>query len=277
MKNINIILMLTLLSGNAYGGAWLKKAKESELNVQYEYKTLLNYYTKAADNTKYLSKAFVIELYQIHYQYGINDNLTLVVEEKWYNYKNYQSVNHDDGEEYNFYHQTELMFNNNYKKFENNPYETKIHLQAALWSNENSILSIKPGFELYNNKLDKALEISALYGYSFKLGKQYSYINIEMGVGKNVNKLLSDGLDTITSKIDISLGIALTKKHTAIFQSFNHKNIGIFRNQNSHIGQISMQYQYNKNIAWQSGYSTNLTNRDKYITESIISGITIKF
>jgi hypothetical protein len=269
--------MLVLLKCNAYAGAWLKKAKGSELNAQYEYKTLLNYYTKASDNTKYLSKAFILELYQVHYQYGINDKFTLVVEEKWYNYKNYLSAHRDASEEYNFYHQTELMFNNNYRKFENNPYETKLGLQTALWSNENSILSIKPGFELYNNKLDKAIEIVALYGYSFKLGKQYSYINLEIGIGKNVNKLFSSGLDMLTSKIDISLGIALTKKHTAIFQSFNHKNIGIFRNQNSHMGQFSWQYQYNKNISWQSGYSTNLTNRDKYINESVISGITIKF
>ena len=266
-----LLSIIILFSNNAFAGAWLKKKGESELDFKYENKVLLNYYNNPVDNSTYLSKAFILDLYSLYYQYGINDKLTLVLEEKWFNYKAKIGAYEEDSESYNFYHENEMMLYDHFQKFENNPYITKIALQTSLWQNDSSIISIKPGFGLYNNTLDKTMELSLLYGYSFKLGAQYSYINLEYSIEQDIRDVKYFDSENVFSKFEATLGLAMTPKHTAIFKLLDD------RGHDTKIGQFAWQYQYNQSVAWQTGYSTNLTNRNKYIVESIITSIVMKF
>ena len=270
-KSLTILVMICL-ARTASAGAWLQKSGESTLIPKYENKTLFSYYTDPTTNRKYWSKASILEMYSLFYQYGINDRLTLILEEKWFNYKGYYKFYNEDSEAYNFFAETEMMYDNHYQKFENNPYESKILLQTSLWSNDNSVFSIQPGFEFYNRNLDKAVELNLLYGYNFK----YGYLNLESGIGKNIRHLSNEEQEW-TSKFETSLGLEVTSRYTLLLQLFNKRNIVIYRDQHSNVGQASWLYKYDQNFSWQVGYSTNLTERDNYVTESVITSMIIKF
>ncbi len=272
-----LILILSFFSNNAFAGAWMKKKGESELDFKYEYKTLLTYYDDL-NGQKYPSKIYEFDIYSLYYQYGTGENMNLIIEEKWFNYKGYKDTYlGKESESYNFFNQTELTQDNHYRKFENNPYESKFLLQTSLWSSESSIISIQSGLDFYNNNLDRALQINLLYGHSFKLGKEYSYINIEAGIEENTSDSTTYEAQDTYLRLEATLGLTITPKQTLLLQLYNSNSSGIFRDQNVNLGQISWVYKYNQNISWQTGYSTNLTKRDKYKTMSIITGIMFKF
>lgn len=272
MINISIIISLILLIANlALAGAWLKKKGESELNITLEDKALFSYYKNASDNHTYLAKAFSFEVYNLYYQYGLTDIINLIVEEKWFNYKGYAEANNNSS----FSQEYGLMLDDHYKKFENNPYETKLFLQTSIWSDDYSIISIQPGINSYNNGLDNAAELNFLYGYSFQIAKKNSYLNIETGIEKHLDS--SNNINSVKTKFDITFGIDLKKKHTLLLKSFNSNNDGILRDQRVNSIEVSWVYKYKPNFFWKTGYSSNVTRRSEYITESIITGMTIKF
>ena len=128
----SLFSILILLNNESLAGAWPQKKGKSELEYKYENKILFTYFTDPKDNSRYFSKAFILDLYSLHYQYGINDKLTLVIEEKWFDFKAKHNIYKSDDPAFNFHHQTETTLKNHFHKFENNPYETKISLQRLL-------------------------------------------------------------------------------------------------------------------------------------------------
>lgn len=279
VKKYNFILLfLSLFCFEAQAGAWLKQKGESDLSFQYEYKTLFTYYHDQ-EGQKHLAKIYFFDLYSLYYQYGLKENINLIIEEKWYNYQSGINIyKGDDSESYNLYQQSQLMYEDNYRKFENNPFESRFLVQTSLWSSENAIISFQPGVEFYNNNLDRAVEMNLLYGHAFKLGKEYSFINIEFGVGENTStsKYYNEAKHT-QMKLEATIGLAVTSKNMLLLQLFNSNKVGIFRDQKITTGQISWRYKYNESLSWQTGYSSNLTKRDQFRAESIITGITLKF
>ncbi|MEK6734117.1 MAG: hypothetical protein AABY27_03325 [Pseudomonadota bacterium] len=263
MKYRAIILFIFIFSNNSYAGAWVKNKGESEFIFKFEKNILSDFYENK------ISKIFISDFYSSFYEYGITDKVTFGIEEKWFNYKSYEENYTDNSESYNNFESNELYLDSHFKKFENKPYETKLYLKTPIWKNDNSIFSVKFGPEIYNNDIDKALNLSLLYGYSFLLGKEYSYINIEYEIKDNSN--------TISSKLETSLGISITSKLSFLLQYYGYKNIGINRNQDIDKGEISTIWKFNDKISWQTGYSTNITKRKEYIVEAYITGISIKF
>ena len=243
MINISLIISLILfVSDLASAAAWLKKKGESELNIDFEDKILFSYYKDDSDNHIYFSKAFSFEIYNLYYQYGLTDKINLIVEEKWFNYKGYSGAKNNSS----FSEQYGLMLDDHYRKFENNPYETKLFLQTSIWSDEDSIISIQPGINSYNNVIDNAAELNFLYGYSFQIAKKNSFLNIETGIEKHFDSF--DNINSVKAKFDITFGIDLKKKHTLLLKSFNSSNDGMFRDQNVSSIEVSWVYKYKPNF-----------------------------
>ena len=100
-------------------------------------------------------------------------------------------------------------------------------------------------------------------------------MNIETGLEKHLDSF--NNLSSVKSKFDITFGIDLKKKHTLLLKSFYSINDGMFRDQNITSIEVSWVYKYRPKFFWKTGYSTNISRRSEYITESIITGVTIKF
>ena len=282
------ILILALLSDVTLAGAWLQEGGRSELITEYRKNNLTSFYLDPVKKEQHKSKQFFLEHYNLYYQHGLSDDLTLGLEAKWYNYQGYQQfyplannksilLKNRPTESYNFFHQYELMLDDGYKLFENDILETKIFSQTKLWSNDNSILSIQPGLGFYKKNSDKALEFKALYGYNFKLGPEYSYLNIEIGTNRSTAKFFTQAEQKNIGQLDLTLGLATTKKHIIMLQLFSKFNIDEYKEENSHIIQSSLLYKYNQYIWLQTGYSTNLNRRKHYIEESVMTSLWIKF
>ena len=111
-----------------------------------------------------------------------------------------------------------------------------------------------------------------LYGYNFDLFSKQHYINAEASYAKLFD--YDNDLGQILH-LDLALGVSVTKKNTAIFQSLNWYDPESKRYCN--MGQVSWLYKYNDTISWETGYSTNLSRRNEVITESFITGIWLKF
>jgi hypothetical protein len=269
MIKLNIIILSALLfSDAAHAGAWLQKKGRSEIIAQYEHETFSNFYHIPQDKDDYLSKEFVSQKYSVFYQYGLKDDITIGFDMKWFNYQSYQQYYSENNESYNFFHESELTMDNHYKKFENNPYETKVFLQKELWSNEDAVFSIQPSFELYNNVYDKAVGIAGLYGYGFDWGKRHNYLNLEAGIVQ-----YDEGL---AEKIEVTLGFEVIPENTLMLKFLLRNNVGKDFDQYTETGQFSWLYKYNDHISWQTGYSTNIAHRHKYIVNSVITAIWIK-
>jgi hypothetical protein len=257
-----------MLQQNAVAGAWLQPKGKSEMIVQYEYKFLDSYYTN--NDNIFLSKKFCFENYHLFYQYGYKDDINFGFETKWMNYKGYTQFLENNSENYNFFQENELMYDDRYKKFENQIEEFRVFIQKELWSAPGeAILSIQPGFRSYNYNYDHVKELNALYGYSFKVGTKNAYINIETGIGWNQEHVLY--------KLNSSFGIYLSEKNLTIFEYLFSTNNGLDKDEDVTMGKISWIYKYNSNIYWQNSYSTNVNNRHKYIVDSFMTGIWIKF
>lgn len=269
MLRLIIIFSVALYGNVAKAGAWLQEKGKSELITKYEYQTLSTYFTDPGTNIRYNSKTFFIEMYNIYYQFGFKENFTIGIDEKWFNYLDYNQYYFDQNDAYNSFEENELKLDSHYKKYENRPYSTKLFAQSYVWSNGASVISIRPAVESYNRTKDQSFEISLLYGGNFRLGKEYSYLNLEYGVARNS--------DDVTEKLEATLGIRVNESHTALLQIFCYKNIGILRDQDADLGQFSWQIKYNDYLSLQTGYSTNLTRRKEFITHSIITGLIFKF
>ncbi len=264
-----VIFSVVLLKSVAEAGAWLQEKGRSELITKYEYQTLSTYFTDPSTNSRYNSKTFFFEMYNLYYQFGLNEKITIGLDEKWFNYLDYNQYYFEESEAYSNFEENELKLDSHYKKFENRPYSTKLFAQSSIWSGDNSVISIRPAVESYNTSYDQAFEIALLYGKSFKLGKEYSYVNLEYSVARNP--------DDVTEKLEATLGIAVHAKHTALIQIFCYRNVGILRDQNVDLGQFSWQIKYNDYFSLQTGYATNLNRRNEYISNAIITGFIFKF
>jgi hypothetical protein len=290
MVKLLVYSISLLISSTSLAAAWLQAANESELITQYETKTLTTYYTDPATNNNTNSRVFSFDIYSIFYQYGLNKDLTLGFKTSWYNYKGFKGDNYSKNnytndslllknapsEEYVFFSENKIMLDDHYRQSENKPSDTNFFAQSELWSNDNSILSIQPSIQFYNVNFDKALELRLLYGYNFQLLEdQYSYINIETAANRRTKEFFVEDINNTTINLDLTFGLKLTKKNTIMFQSFYQYNGGSTLEEN--IGQVSLVFQYNQYVTWQTGYSTNLINRKQYISDSVITGLWLKF
>jgi hypothetical protein len=269
------VILLVSLYSNCDAGAWGQLKNVSELNLSYEYKVLFDYYFDDQQQQNYLSKASQFELFSMHYQYGINDKYTLVLEEKWFNYKSSSQVYSGHNSNYDLYNLREEMYLSHYQKFENNPYVSKIGLQYELFKKNSFVFSIKPSIESYNNDLNQAAELGLLFGYNFTVNHSQHFINCEYYVSRDYGKL--SGLSDTTTNLELTYSMGLTRRQSLVFQIFDQRNVGIYRDDNITRAQLSWQYLSKQGIGFKFGYATNLTHRKNYIVESYIAGVIIKF
>lgn len=272
-----LIFILLLISSVAEGGAWSQAKDASELNLDYEYKILHTYFFDQTQQQNYLSKVLQFELFSLHYQYGITNKYTLVIEEKWFNYKGATQIYGGDDPNYEFHDLSDSMYESHYQKFENNPYQTKISLQRELLKKSNFVFSVKPGFELYNNKIDKAAEIGFLLGVNFDINHKRNYINLEYYLSKSLEEFKNTNHSNLTRNLELTYSLGVTRKQSILFQLFDQRNIGIFRDQNLTQAKVSWQYDTKAGIGIKFGYSTNISQRKNYIVESFSTGVIIKF
>ncbi len=245
MVKLLVYSLWIFISSISSASAWLQPPRKSELISKYEYKTII-----PSNNSLPIS----FNIYDVLYQYGFNEKLTIGLKTRGYNYNSAKSANYNNSNYYVddndvFAEESELMIHDSYQKFENTPLETKIFAQTKLWSDQNSILSIQPSVSLCTQYLDKQLELRILYGYNFKLGSEYSYINIELAANRRTYKFLADEIDTTAVKLDLTFALALNKKHTAMFQSFYYHNNALYGSNYYNSGEVSWLYKYNEHLS----------------------------
>lgn len=272
-----LIFVSLLIRSIAEGGAWSQVKDSSELNLDYEYKVLHTYFFDHIQQKNYLSKVSQFELFSLYYQYGLTDKYTLVLEEKWFNYKGVTQIYNGDDSNYEFHDLSDNMYESHYQKTENNPYQTKISLQREMLKKTNFVFSLKPGFELYNNKTDKALEIGFLLGANFDVNHKRHYINLEYYLSRKLNEFKNINYDNLNRNLELTYSLGVTRKQSILFQLFDQRNGGIFRNQNLTQVKVSWQYDTKAGIGIKFGYSTNISQRKNYIVESFSTGVIIRF
>ena len=275
MVRLLVYSLWIFISSISSASAWLQPPRKSELITKYEYKTII---------PNQNSPPFSFNIYDVFYQYGLNEKITIGLKTQGYNYISSNLANYNnrskyyiDNDEDAFTEETESTLYNHYKKSENIPLETKILAQTKIYSKQNSILSIQPSIIFHSQYLDKELELRGLYGYNFKLGSEYSYINIEIAGSRRTYKFFAEEADTTSFKLDLTFALALNKKHTAMFQSFYIYNKALYGNNYYNSGEVSWLYKYNEYLTWQTGYATNFTHREQYISQSVITGLWLKF
>lgn len=281
----------------SFAGAWLQPKGESELIFQIENKELFSFYKNAIDYENTDSSKYVFQCYDLFYQYGVKKNLTIGFDAKWYNYesqlKDYSNLdqsillkNNDSRAQYQI--EQQYYIDSHYKLYEQSLAEYKFFIQTELWSNEESVISISPSLGGFASNKVNMVGVTLLYGQNFKLVGIPSYINIEVGADNIFDSSLvdSNSVDSMKITIDYTLGMHVSKKQMLLIQSLNStdplqalKNSGdsSANREFSNIGKISWVYKYNKHVSWQTGYSTNLTNRDQYITNSVVTGLWLRF
>lgn len=290
MVKLLIFSILLIIGNEALAAAWLQKPGKSELITLFESQTLTTYFKDPQDTSTNNSRNFYFENYNVLYQYGLNEDFTVGMNSKWYNYKGFTEVGYGDdysndslllknapSEEYVFFSEEELSLDGTYKQNENKPLESSFFFRKSLWQYEETILSVQPALQFYNQEFDKALELRFLYGQSFKFLKNYSYVNVEAAAGRRTRAFLAEDINNTTFNIDLTLGIGVSKRNTIMLQSFYKFNRALYGNEYSNIGQVSLVFKYNEYFAWQSGYSTNLNDRKNYISESITTGVWLNF
>lgn len=283
-------LLFLLISTFAQAAAWLQDKGKSEMITSYENETLTTYYTDPKTDKNSIYRVYSFDLYNIFYQYGATEDLTLGASTKWYNYNGYSSgvpannyaesnnsllLKNAPSEDLVFFAEGESYLNDYYSNTENKPLDTKVFAQTGLWSNDHSTLSIQPSIQFYNYNWNKALELRLLYGHSFKLGKQYSYINIETALNRDTYRFFAKNEDDTTFGLDLTLGLGVTEKNTIMLQYFSKYNGEKQIEVNT--GEVSLLFKYNEYLSWQNGYSTNLNDRKEYVTENYITGLWFKF
>lgn len=299
LRTVKLLVCSVCLLKNdiSFAGAWLQPKGESELIFKIENKELSSFYKNAMDHENTDSSMYIFQYYDLFYQHGAKDNLTIGFDAKWYNYqsclKDYSNLddsillkNNDSRVQYQI--EQQYYIDSHYKLYEQRLVEYKFFAQTELFSNEESLISIRPSVGGFVSDKINMAGLALLYGHNFKLGAMPSYINIEVGVDNIFDSPLVDSssVDSMKVTIDLALGVFVTEKQVLLIQSFNSsdplqslKNSGdsSANRDFSNIGEISWVYKYSKHTAWQTGYSTNLTNRDKYITNSVITGLCLRF
>lgn len=293
-----LVCSVCLLKNNiSFAGAWMQPKGASEIIFQVENKELFTFYKNAIDHENTDSSLYVFQYYDLFYQYGAKDNLTIGFNAKWYNYqsylKDYSSLNesillknNDSRAQYQI--EQQYYIDSHYKLYEQSLAEYKIFAQTELWSNEWSLLSIRPSIGGFASDNINMVGVSFLYGENFKIGSVPGYINIEAGADNIFDSSLVDSssVDSMKITIDLTLGVSFTEKQMFLIQSLNStdplqalKSSGDLSDNRefANIGKVSWVYKYNEYASWQTGYSTNLTNRDQYIANSVITGLWLRF
>lgn len=293
-----LVCSVCLIKNNiSLAGAWLQPKGASEVIFQIENKELFSFYKNALDHEKTDSSIYVFQYYDLLYHYGAKDNLTIGFNAKWYNYeshlKDYSSLdksillrNNDSRAQYQI--EQQYYIDSHYKLYEQSLAEYKFFAQTELWSNEKSVISTRPSIGGFASDNINMIGIAFLYGQNFKIGSVPSYINIEVGVDNIFDSSLVDSssVDSMKITIDYTLGLHVSKNQMLLIQSLNStdplqalKSSGDLSDNRefANIGKISWVYKYNEHASWQTGYSTNLTNRDQYIVNSVITGLWLRF
>lgn len=287
-----------LFSNCSFSGAWLQPKGDVELIFETEQKDLFSYYKNPYNSNTTTTNIYSFLYYSIFSRYGITKDLNIGIEANWYDYK----TNFNDGlsiadnsillkntEKTDPYsREFELYLDSHYKKYENKLSEYKFFSQLSLWSDDFSVISVKPSVGGFLSNKINMFGISVLYGKGFDLFSKHAFIDFEAGVDNIYNSPLinSNSLDSLKIILDLSLGIDFTETQSFMIQSFNHTNPtqylkeSLVKNSNSefsNILKISWVYSFNKHLFWQNGYSTNITKRDQYIVNSIITSLGVKF
>ena len=273
MKKL-LFLAIILINETSIAGAWLLKQKDSELIIQHEYKNLITYYKNKTNGENTPSKSFSFMLNDIFYQYGYNDKVTIGLQAKWLNYLGYEQLyNEKETPSYDFFEASEFTLDQDYRHQENSLAEIKFFAQTPLWKTAESIISLQPNISFYNNGLHQSIGISILYGTNFQIGTKTGFINLEAGIDRN---------NSTSTRFDATIGYSINSRNMIMLQSFNRKNSQFYNDEimeesRSKDIRLSYAYKYNKSLSITSGYATNLSQRNNYITESIITGVSIKF
>lgn len=269
---ILLFLNIILYSHISFAGAWLLEPNKYELILQQEYKFLTTYYISKPGEEAIASKIFSFETYDSFLQYGINEKLNIGLQAKWYNYKGYSQNYSENTTEFDYFESNELAMDSEFKEYENNLFETKFFAQTPLWKNKNSIISLQPNISFYTKNFTASGGVALLYGKSFKVGKRNVYINLEVG---------ADVSHSISTKYEATLGYDLTKKYSVMLQSFNRQNTKFYNTNADFVEyfndmKASLIYKYNKFLFIQTGFSTNITQRNSYVADSFITTISVK-
>jgi len=273
MKKL-LFLAMILINKTVFAGAWMLKPKDSEMIIHNEYKTLVTYYINPTNNSSTPSKAFSFIVYDMFYQYGLNDKINLGMQAKFFDYLGYEQIYaEEETPSYEFFEASELTIDQDYLRQENNLAELKFFAQTLLWQSEKSIVSLQPNISLYNNGKSQSFGLSFLYGLNFQIGIKTGFINLEAGV---------DASKSASPRFDATIGYALNSRNMIMLQSFNRQNSKFYQDdwfEESHYNEIRFSYVYkhSKAISVETGYATNISQRRNYISESITTGISIKF
>ena len=86
---------------------------------------------------------------------------------------------------------------------------------------------------------------------------------------------------SISTKYEATLGYDLTKKYSVMLQSFNRQNTRFYSRNSAYVEyfndmKASLIYKYNKFLFIQTGFSTNITQRNSYVADSFITTISVK-
>ena len=226
-----------LLNNNiSFAGAWLQPKGASEVIFQAEDKELFTFYKNAIDHENTDSSVYVFKYYDLFFQHGAKENLTIGFNAKWYDYKSrlkdYSSIDdsillkNKNPQQIIFQIEQQAYIDSHYKLYENSLAEYKFFVQTELWSGETSVISVKPSIGGFASDKINMAGLAFLYGHNFKLGPVASYINIEAGVDDIFDSPLVDAssVDSMKTTIDLTLGLAFTAKQTLLIQSFNSTN-----------------------------------------------------
>lgn len=272
-KCIFPIICILFINNISSAGAWLMKPGASELIATHEYKILTNFYQDQGQ--KYLANIYHFSVYDLFYQYGLNDKWTIGMQTQWFDYKfNENTYQEEETLNYNIFAANQSALNKDYKLNENKPYSSKFFAQTCLWQYQDTLLSIQPNVRFFTSKYHKSAGVIWSLGHSFQMGIKTGFINIEAGAD------LSHGA---SQTLDATIGYWLNSRNMLMIQSFNHLNTKFyhpefFNNEEYHNDlRISYIHKYSKSTTTQVGYSTNTTQRKNYISHSIITGIAIKF
>lgn len=267
--------LLFFISDLSHASAWLLSEKKYEFILQTEYKTLATIFKDPEDQELYVSRLFYLEYNDLFFRYAKSKKINFGFEIKWYDYIGSEGIYDIDTSDYDLYQQNEIRIHDNLAKYSNQPLETQFFMQKLFLHGDHFSTSIKPNLTFYRNSSRSSVGISLLYGYGFKINTRNIFIDIE--IGADVYK----GTE-ISEKYDISVGFDLTKKYMLLIQSFNRENSNYyyeFSHEDDHYNNLKMSiiYKINDYLSVQSGYVTNISQRENYINESYITSIELRF
>ena len=248
------------------------KPGSSEFITTHEYKILANFYQDS--NQTYPANIYHFSVYDLFYQYGLNDKWTIGMQTQWFDYKFNENIyQEEETPSYNIFAANQSALNKDYKLNENKPYSSKFFVQTCLWQYEDTVLSIQPNIRFFTHKYRKSAGVIWSLGQNFQTGTKTGFINIEAGADLSYNA---------SQTVDVTLGYWINSRNMLMTQLFNRLNTKFykpeyFEEEYYNDLRISYIHKHSKSVYTQVGYSTNTTQRKNYISHSVITGITIKF